>query len=87
MALSQGASWVDSSFAAIIHIALTDARPGNYDNPLIPARVDMEPVLDSNARRAKCGRVSNSVGGEPAVISAGILLVDLDSTGCGWPLC
>jgi hypothetical protein len=28
-----------------------------------------------------------TVGGEPAVISARIPLVDLDSTGCGWPLC
>ena len=50
-------------------------------------KVDIGPILDSEIDRAKCSRASNSVGGEPAVISTGILMIDLDSTGCGWPLC
>jgi len=58
-----------------------------WDFHFIPAAIDIMPGLDSDVCRAKCGRVSNSVGGESAVISTGNPLVDLGSTGCGWPLC
>jgi hypothetical protein len=44
-------------------------------------------AIPQDVARAKCSRASNSVEREPAVIRAGMLLVDLDSTGCGWPSC
>jgi hypothetical protein len=68
-----------------VYVLQSLSHPQNKTEP--PTKVDMGLVFDSNGRRAKCGRVSNPVGGEPAVISTGILLVDLDSTGYGRPLC